>query len=144
MQLGRENLGGCSNATRLRQGPRPKSSVHRMAGFWTSRPRNHSSQESEIMLTTPSQITAARGLLNWTQERLAKESKVSLSTVRRIEQSEKLNCSLDTLAALSDAFAWAGIELLNHGNPGVQYWQSKDSTLGPKSKNKKPTKPRRK
>ncbi len=40
-------------------------------------------------LLTPAQIRAARGLLDWSQERLAKEADVGLSTVRDFERERR-------------------------------------------------------
>lgn len=71
----------------------------------------------------PAQIRAARGLLNWTQEKLATESKVALTSIRDIE-GEKRVAELGTLADLRRSFENAGVEFVSGtpdtGGPGVR------------------------
>jgi transcriptional regulator with XRE-family HTH domain len=63
------------------------------------------------------QCRAARGLLDWTQDRLAKEAGVSALTIRNFEGG-KTKPAPATLAVLRQAFERAGVEFLNGG--GVQ------------------------
>lgn len=70
---------------------------------------------------TPGQSRAARGLLEWTQQDLAKAAKVGLSTVKDFEGSKRdpLPHNLD---AIQQALGKAGIELIaeNGGGAGVR------------------------
>lgn len=67
------------------------------------------------------QCRAARGLLGWTQERLAGESGVSLTTVRNFERGAT-NPTRVNLAAMRNAFEAAGVDFIdpNGNGPGVQ------------------------
>ena len=68
-----------------------------------------------------SQLRAARALLGWTQERLADASGVSIPTIKRLEPGEGLvQTRVDTLDKLQRALEAAGVEFLNHGEPGVK------------------------
>ena len=72
---------------------------------------------------TSGQIRAARGLLRWTAEDLARESAVSLSTIRRAEISdETTSMTLANNVALRRALEAAGVEFIdeNGGGPGVR------------------------
>ena len=60
------------------------------------------------------QMRAARGLLQWTQEDLARESGVSSVTVRNIE-SGKTKPNPATMTVLRQAFERHGVELTNDG-----------------------------
>ena len=68
-----------------------------------------------------SHCRAARGLLDWTQTRLARESGVSISTIRGFEgdQSTPIRANLAILRA---TFETAGVEFTdpNGGGPGVR------------------------
>ena len=70
-----------------------------------------------------SQIRAARGLLRWSAEDLAREAALGLATIRRAEGAENLT----SLTAANDlavrrAFELAGVEFIdeNGGGPGVR------------------------
>lgn len=71
----------------------------------------------------PAQIRAARAFLNWTQERLATEAKIALTSIRDIE-NERRAAEPGTLANLQRSFENAGVEFvpgtLNKGGPGVR------------------------
>jgi transcriptional regulator with XRE-family HTH domain len=71
---------------------------------------------------TAEQIRAARALLRWDQADLAKASEVSVETVKRLEamDGELLEVRAATVAAIQKAFEKAGVEFLNHGQPGVR------------------------
>ena len=65
----------------------------------------------------PAQCRAARGLLNWNQEDLARHAGVSRSTVREFEAGHhELHKSTQTL--LVRALEDAGVRLLDAGNEG--------------------------
>ena len=73
-------------------------------------------------LTTISQVRAARGLLGWSQSRLAEEARLSLPTVKRYESSSPIRVSPDAIAALQRALERAGVIFVaeNGGGPGVR------------------------
>lgn len=62
---------------------------------------------------------AARALLDWSQRELAAAGKVGLSTVINFEREHR-ETTVANIAAIERAFADAGIEFLNHGEPGVR------------------------
>jgi len=71
----------------------------------------------------PAQIRAARALLHWSAEDLARESAVGLATIRRAENSQNetsMNAPNDL--AVRRALEAAGVEFLdeNGGGPGVR------------------------
>ena len=70
----------------------------------------------------PAQIRAARSLLNWLQDDLAKAADVALTSVRDIE-GEKRSAASGTFASVRRALENAGVEFLagtkDHG-PGVR------------------------
>jgi transcriptional regulator with XRE-family HTH domain len=72
---------------------------------------------------TSEQIRAARALLNWSAEDLAREAALGLATIRRAENSE--NGTSMTAAndlAVRRALETAGVEFIdeNGGGPGVR------------------------
>ncbi|MFC5353961.1 MULTISPECIES: helix-turn-helix domain-containing protein [Azospirillum] len=72
-------------------------------------------------MITPAQCRAARGLLDWTQEELAKAAQVSAITIRGFEK-EASSPRRATLAALRQALEAAGVEFTFEGGvqPGVR------------------------
>ena len=69
------------------------------------------------------QIRAARALLGWRQEDLAKASKVGLATIARIEQGEGLvQGNFSTITKIQQALERAGITFLasQNGEIGVR------------------------
>jgi hypothetical protein len=70
-----------------------------------------------------SQIRAARALLRWRAQDLARESAVGVATIRRAELAED-ETSMTTAndAAVRQALETAGVEFIdeNGGGPGVQ------------------------
>ncbi len=69
----------------------------------------------------PSQCRAARALLKWTQDDLAKKSGVSAVTIRKFENGRSA-AHLGTLTLLNQAFEAAGIEFIpeNGGGAGAR------------------------
>ncbi|NIA71114.1 helix-turn-helix transcriptional regulator [Pelagibius litoralis] len=67
---------------------------------------------------TPAQCRAARGLLDWTQQDLAKVSEVSLTTVRNFERGARQPIRAN-LAALRTAFEAAGIVFVEANGGGI-------------------------
>jgi hypothetical protein len=73
-------------------------------------------------LTSP-QIRAARGLLRWSAEDLAREAALGLATIRRAEGVEnETSMTLANDLAVRRAFEGAGVEFIdeNGGGPGVR------------------------
>lgn len=70
-------------------------------------------------MLTPETSRAARGLLDWSQAELARHSNLSESTIRDFEKGRR-QPTRNNLAAVHSAFEKAGIEFLNHGQPGVR------------------------
>lgn len=69
----------------------------------------------------PEQIRAARALIDWTREDLAKASGVTIRTLARIEGAQTIPRQT-TLKALYSALEAAGVEFIpgNGGGPGVR------------------------
>lgn len=70
------------------------------------------------------QIRAAKAILRWSGERLAKESGVSLSTIRRVEAAEGVPemQNLKTIIAIKKTLESAGVEFIGSPDdrPGVR------------------------
>ena len=75
----------------------------------------------------PSQIRAARGLLDISQQELARSSEVGLATLRRIENSaEELRVTVQVLLRIQRALENAGTVFIDqdeHNGPGVRLRQ---------------------
>ena len=73
---------------------------------------------TQPMLTSP-QIRAARALLGWLQEDLAKKSKVGLATIQRLEKGQNVVAAhVSTVIKLQSALGKAGIRFLPQGDAG--------------------------
>jgi DNA-binding transcriptional regulator YiaG len=72
-------------------------------------------------MITPQQSRAARGLVDWSQQRLADAAGTGLSTVRDFEKGRRVP-KHDNLAALRAALEAAGVEFIaeNGGGAGVR------------------------
>lgn len=68
---------------------------------------------------TPAQCRAARGLLDWTQDKLCGAAQVSGPTVRDFENG-KVTPRRASLAAIQRALEDAGVEFTNGDEPGVK------------------------
>jgi transcriptional regulator with XRE-family HTH domain len=70
---------------------------------------------------TPEQCRAGRALLNWSQDELARRSRVAARTVRYFEKGLR-DPMADNRAALQRALEDAGLEFIaeNGGGPGVR------------------------
>lgn len=72
-------------------------------------------------MITPEQCRAARGLLAWSQNELAKKARVGVVTVHQLEaaSSQPRPATLDVIRR---AFEFAGVEFIdeNGGGPGVR------------------------
>lgn len=67
---------------------------------------------------TPAQSRAARGLLNWTEDRLAQASGVEIAKIRDFEREK--HAARDIARRLQRAFEAAGVEFSDDGAPGVR------------------------
>ena len=71
-------------------------------------------------LVSPAVCRAARALLNWSQDELAKAARVGVNTVRNFEQ-EKASPRQAILSAMRSAFERAGVMILDEaGEEGVK------------------------
>jgi transcriptional regulator with XRE-family HTH domain len=72
-------------------------------------------------MITPAQCRAARGLLGWNQQELARRARVGIVTVHQLEAglSQPRRATLDVIRR---AFETAGVEFIdeNGGGPGVR------------------------
>jgi transcriptional regulator with XRE-family HTH domain len=65
------------------------------------------------------QLRAARALLGWRQEDLARTAKVGVATIRRIESQEgALTGYVSTLLKIQTAFEQAGIQFIDDDETG--------------------------
>lgn len=74
------------------------------------------------MLTTGNQLKAARALIGMEQKEAADAAGVHVNTVRSMEAAGPLPIAgrSQNVQAVQRALEAAGIEFLNHGNPGVR------------------------
>jgi transcriptional regulator with XRE-family HTH domain len=70
-------------------------------------------------MMTPPQCRAARGLLNWNQDDLARAARVSVVTVRNFENDKSVP-QRATLDVIQRALEVAGVEFTNGDSPGVR------------------------
>ena len=75
----------------------------------------------ELLMMTPAQSRAARGLLEWSQEELARASNLGLSTIRDFEKGRR-KPTINNLTAMQVALEKAGVEFIpeNGGGAGVR------------------------
>jgi transcriptional regulator with XRE-family HTH domain len=73
-------------------------------------------------MLTIEQLRAARGLLGWSQSKLAARAGLSLPTVKRVEAGFGARVSDDARNKLQRALESAGVEFIqeNGGGPGVR------------------------
>ena len=78
------------------------------------------------MLATGYQLAAARALIGLDQVRLAEMSELSANTIRSMEASRAgpIAGRAANVQAVQRALERAGIEFLNHGQPGVRLRKS--------------------
>jgi transcriptional regulator with XRE-family HTH domain len=72
-------------------------------------------------MISPAQCRAARGLIDWSQQRLAETAKVANSTIRNFENghSSPMNATLDVLQRALEAAGVIFVEE-NGDGPGVR------------------------
>ena len=68
---------------------------------------------------TSAQCRAARGLLRWNQDDLARDAQVSVVTVRNFENDKSIP-QRATLDVMRRALEAAGVEFTNGDEPGVK------------------------
>ena len=75
---------------------------------------------------TPAQSRAARGLLKWNQDDLAREASVSVVTVRNFE-NEKSTPQRATIDVMRRCLESAGVEFIpeNGGGAGIRFRERK-------------------
>jgi len=70
---------------------------------------------------TGRQLRAARVLLGWEQIVLAKNARVAVGTIRRMESFDgEIGARTSTLSQVQAALEKAGVEFLNDDRPGVR------------------------
>lgn len=74
------------------------------------------------MLTTGNQLKAARALVDMDQGTLAEKASVNVNTIGAMERRKEqlLTSGYDTIRAVMTVLEAAGVEFLNHGQPGVR------------------------
>jgi hypothetical protein len=78
-------------------------------------------QSGDMKLITAAQMRAARALVRWSADDLARRSKLGVATVRRAEAADghppitEANC-----AAIQRVLEGAGVEFTNGDQPGVK------------------------
>jgi transcriptional regulator with XRE-family HTH domain len=66
------------------------------------------------------QIRAARALLGWRQDELAKAARIGLATLQRIEQQEGIvRGNFSTVLKIQNALEQAGVRFSDNGEIGV-------------------------
>lgn len=75
-------------------------------------------------MITGSQIRAAKAILDWSGDYLAKKAGVSLSSIRRVEAADDVpkNVSVNTMLNIQKALEQAGVEFIGTPDhqPGVR------------------------
>jgi DNA-binding XRE family transcriptional regulator len=74
------------------------------------------------MLVTGNQLKAARALIGMEQAALADAAEVHVNTIRKMEAkaSAEITSGADVVRKVQLALEAAGVEFLNHGQPGVR------------------------
>lgn len=74
------------------------------------------------MLSTGNQLRAARALVDMGQGALADAAGVNVNTIRKMEANGEstMTSGLDVVRKVQVALEAAGVEFLNHGQPGVR------------------------
>ena len=86
--------------------------------------------KESILKVSIRQIKAARALLGWSQEQLAKAAGISVPTIKRLEaQDGSLGGRLETAEKITLALQHGGIEFIseNGGGAGVRLVKTKKS-----------------
>jgi len=74
---------------------------------------------SSTAMISNAQLRAARGLLDWSQSKLAERAGLSLPTIKRLERGWQ-GVSEDAQAKVANALETAGVVFINGDEPGVK------------------------
>jgi transcriptional regulator with XRE-family HTH domain len=80
---------------------------------------------SRATIIKAEQMRAARGLVDWSQRKLAEAAGLSVPTIKRAERDRGIAVSAEALAAIARALESAGVEFTNGGEPGVKLKKAK-------------------
>jgi transcriptional regulator with XRE-family HTH domain len=69
---------------------------------------------------TPAQCRAARGLLDWSQLKLAEASRIAVATVIRFERNGRPVVAEAAVQSIQRALEAAGIKFIDGDEPGVK------------------------
>lgn len=69
-------------------------------------------------MVSPAQCRAARGLLDWSQQDLARQAGIGIVTVRQVENGAT-EPRRSTLAVVRQAFERAGVEFIDQNGGGL-------------------------
>jgi DNA-binding transcriptional regulator YiaG len=100
----------------------PKSALHDRFNINFERKCQKAGRLANAMIA-PSQIRAARGLLDISQAELAIRSGVGLATIRRIENARELRVTVQVLLRIQQALEKGGIIFIDQdeqSGPGVR------------------------
>src|SRR5262245_55501793 len=81
--------------------------------------KTHNGQSASRKSLTPKQAQAARALLSWSPEHLAREAGLGLSSVYDVEAGRR-NVSPESLGKLQQALERGGIQFINGAKSGVR------------------------
>jgi hypothetical protein len=89
----------------------------------------------KLKMLTSAQIRAARALLRWSAEDLARQSALGVTTIRRAELTEEAtSMTVSNDLAVRRAFETAGVEFIDENGGGAGVRLRKPSELKPKKK----------
>src|SRR2546421_8246509 len=87
-------------------------------------------QSSDTKTITGGQMRAARALVRWSAEDLAREAMLGVATVRRAEASDgPVQMTAANAAAITRVLESAGIEFTNGDAPGVRLRPDRKSAM---------------
>lgn len=88
-----------------------------------------------ILKVSIRQVKAARALLGWSQEELARAAEVSIPTIKRLEANEgQLGGRHETSDKIREALRKAGVEFIDENGGGAGVRLQKPGDKGPKNK----------
>ena len=85
-------------------------------------------QSDDFFAITGAQLRAARALLRWSADDLAKEARIGVATVRRAEaQDGEITATVANTTAMRKALEAAGLEFIpeNGGGAGIRFKERK-------------------
>ena len=81
-------------------------------------------QSDDLFPITGAQLRAARALVRWSADDLAKKARIGVATVRRAEaQDGEIGTTIANTRAMRDALEAAGLEFIpeNGGGAGIRF-----------------------